>query len=365
VEPGRPPDGAVSSARAAHSVSDQPAGIELDRVTDWFATHIEGVTPPLRFTRIKGGHSNLTYEIDDAAGRRLVLRRPPLGHLLPTAHDMTREWRFISATHPTPVPVPPPLGFCEDTDVTGAPFYVMEFVEGHVLHDATVAEQFYDEAQRRVIGESFIDVLADLHDVDPDEVGLGDIARKEGYITRQLKRWYSQWNASKTRELPLVDELHDTLSARIPEQGPARIVHGDYRLGNCITAFDGPIAAVLDWEIATLGDPLADVGYVLSTWPEPGEGGPAHRMSPSIVPGFPTRSELLDRYAARSGRDVSTIDFYIAFSHWKSACIVEGVYARYLNGALDTTGVNVDAFKLSVEMSVQSASNALARITRS
>jgi aminoglycoside phosphotransferase (APT) family kinase protein len=342
-------------------VTEPPAGIEVDAVTKWIDANIGGITAPLVFTRIKGGHSNLTYEIVDASGRKLVLRRPPLGHLLPTAHDMSREWRFISATHPTGFPAPPPLGFCEDQDVTGAPFYVMAFVEGHVLHDASVAENFYTEEQRRVTGESFIDILADLHELDPDDVGLGDIARKEGYIARQLKRWYSQWNASKTRELPLVDELHDELQGQVPEQGPARIVHGDYRLGNCITAFDGPIAAVLDWEIATLGDPLADVGYVLHSWPEPGEAGPAHRMSPSIVPGYPKRSELLERYAVRSGRDVEAINFYVAFSHWKSACIVEGVYARYLQGALDTTGVNLDAFKLSVEMSVQNANNALHR----
>ena len=360
MEPGGNADRAVSTAGSADDVT--PAGIDVGNVTDWMAANIDGVTPPLQFIRIKGGHSNLTYEIHDDDGRKLVLRRPPLGHLLPTAHDMTREWRFISATHPTPVPVPPPLGFCEDPDVTGAPFYVMAFVEGHVLHDATVAEQCFTEAQRRVTGESFIDVLADLHEVDPDAAGVGDIARKEGYIARQLKRWYSQWNASKTRELPLVDEIHDTLAGRIPEQGPARIVHGDYRLGNCITSYDGPIAAVLDWEIATLGDPLADLGYVLHSWPEPGEAGPAHRMSPTIVPGYPSRDELLERYAVRSGRDVSQVGFYVAFSHWKSACIVEGVYERYLHGALDTTGVNVDTFKLSVEMAVQNAANALERL---
>jgi aminoglycoside phosphotransferase (APT) family kinase protein len=336
-----------------------PAGITVDAVTAWMQEHIDDVTPPLAFTRIKGGHSNLTYRIDDGSDRVLVLRRPPLGDLLPTAHDMTREWRFISALHPTPVPVPPPLAYCDDEEVTGASFYVMTFVEGHVLHDATVAEEHYDEASRRSTGESFIEVLAEMHKVDPDAAGVGDIARKEGYIARQLKRWYSQWNASKTRELPNVDEVHDALAAQIPEQGPARVVHGDYRLGNCITSFEGKIAAVLDWEIATLGDPLADVGYVLHSWPEPGEAGPAHRMSPTVVPGYPTRDELLERYAARSGRDVSGIDFYVAFSHWKSACIVEGVYARYLHGALDTTGVNVDAFKLSVEMSAQRAADLL------
>jgi len=340
-------------------VTEAPAGIDVAGVTAWFESNIDGVKPPLEFTRIKGGHSNLTYEVDDAAGTKYVLRRPPLGHLLPTAHDMSREWRFISAFHPTTVPVPPPLGYYAEDDVTGASFYVMGFVEGHVLHDPSIAEQFYTGEQRRSTGESFIDVLADMHAVDPDDVGVGDIARKEGYIARQLKRWYSQWNASKTRELPIIDELHDELSARAPEQGAARVVHGDYRLGNCITSFEGRIAAVLDWEIATLGDPLADVGYVLHSWPEPGEAGPAHRMSPTSTPGFPTRSELLDRYAVRSGRDVSGIDFYVAFSHWKSACIVEGVYARYLQGSLDTTGINLDAFKLSVEFAAQRAREAL------
>jgi aminoglycoside phosphotransferase (APT) family kinase protein len=343
-------------------VSEAPAGIDVEGVTRWFVENIDGVVPPLRFTRITGGHSNLTYEINDAADGHYVLRRPPLGDLLPTAHDMSREWRFISALYPTDVPVPPPLGYEPAKDVTGAPFYVMTFVDGHVLHDASVAEQHYDESQRRTTGESFIDVLADMHAVDPDDVGLDDIARKEGYIARQLKRWYSQWNASKTRELPEIDEVHDALAARIPEQGPARVAHGDYRLGNCITSppeEGGRIAAVLDWEIATLGDPLADVGYVLHSWPQPGEGGPSHRMSPTVVPGYPTRDELLDRYAKRSGRDVSQIDFYVAFCHWKSACIVEGVYARYLHGALDTTGVNVDAFKLSVEMAAHTAARAL------
>jgi aminoglycoside phosphotransferase (APT) family kinase protein len=341
------------------SVTDaSPAGIEVAPVTEWMSAQV-GAVGPLTFTRIKGGHSNLTFEVRDANGRGLVLRRPPLGELLPTAHDMTREWRFISAFHSTEVPVPPPLAYCDDKDVTGAPFYVMAFVEGHVLHSAEVSENEYDEAQRRSIGLSFIDVLADMHSHDPDDIGLGDIARKEGYVARQLKRWYSQWNASKTRELPAVDEVHAILSERAPEQGPARVVHGDYRLGNCISSFDGKIAAVLDWEIATLGDPLADVGYVLHQWSEPGEEGLAHRMSPTTVPGFVTRKELIERYEERSGRNLSNIDFYVAFSHWKTACIVEGVYARYLHGALDTTGVNVEAFKISVEMAAQRAANVL------
>ena len=335
-----------------------PAGISVEPVTQWMTENV-GAKGPLEFIRIKGGHSNLTYKINDAGGTSFVLRRPPLGELLPTAHDMSREWRFISAFHPTPVPVPPPLGYCDDKDVTGAPFYVMGFVDGHVMHDAATAEAAFDEAGRRSAGLSFIDVLADMHAEDPDDIGLTDIARKEGYIARQLKRWHSQWNGAKTRELPEVDRVHDELAKRAPEQGPARVVHGDYRLGNCITGFDAKIAAVLDWEIATLGDPLADVGYVLHSWPEPGDSDAAHRVSPTQVDGFPRRAELVERYAERSGRDLSQIDFYIAFAHWKSACIVEGVYARYLHGALDTSGVNVDAFKLSVEMSVKRAADLL------
>jgi aminoglycoside phosphotransferase (APT) family kinase protein len=320
-----------------------------------------GVRPPLRFVRLPGGHSNLTYRVTDAAGRSVVLRRPPLGDLLPTAHDMSREWRFITALHPTPVPVAEPLGFCADPDVTGKHFYVMAYVEGHVLHSTEIAEQVYGPAERRTAGESLIDVLAAMHAVDPDEAGIGDVARKEGYIARQLKRWYAQWNASRTRELEAVDEVHGELAATIPEQGPARIVHGDYRLGNCLTDSDGRIAAVLDWEIATLGDPLADLGYLLSQWNEPGETGPAHRMSPSTAPGFPPRSELLRRYARRSGRDLAGIGYYVAFAHWKSACIVEGVYARYLAGALDTTGIDLDAFRLSVDRSAAAARETLDR----
>jgi aminoglycoside phosphotransferase (APT) family kinase protein len=343
-------------------VSEEVAGVDVPNVTAWVAANVQGVRPPLRFERIKGGHSNLTYRVEDAAGRPFVLRRPPLGHLLPTAHDMSREFKLISALHPTPVPVAPPLGFCDDPAVNDAHFYVMEFVEGHVLHDTDAAERALDERRRRTAGEHFVDVLADMHAVDPDEVGLSELARKDGYIARQLKRWYGQWNQSKTRELDTVDEVHDALSSLIPEQGPARVVHGDYRLGNCLTTDEGRIAAVLDWEIATLGDPLADLGYVLSQWTEPGETGPAHRMSPSCAEGFPTRDELLERYTGRSGRDLSAIQYYVAFAHWKSACIVEGVYARYLGGALDTTGINLDAFKISVEMSVARAEEALARL---
>ncbi len=338
-------------------------GIRAEPVTAWFVEHVPGVRPPLRFDLFVGGHSNLTFKVTDAAGERFVLRRPPLHHVLPTAHDVGREHKIISGLGPTAVPVPPALGFCSDPETIGAPFYVMGFVPGHVLHDRDTAERALDEPRRRAAGESFIDVLAKLHAVDPDAVGLGDLGRKDGYIARQLKRWYGQWLQSKTRELPSVDRVHDLLQARIPDQGRASVVHGDYRLGNCLTSDEGRIEAVLDWEICTLGDPLADLGYVLATWPDPSDSRPATPKAPSLVPGFPSRREVLDLYTRRSGRDTSLVDFYVAFALWKSACIIEGVYARYLGGALGGTHrVEVDEFRIQVERMAALAEETLARV---
>jgi aminoglycoside phosphotransferase (APT) family kinase protein len=345
------------------SDSGEPiAGIRVGPVTAWFEEHIDGVRPPLAFELFAGGHSNLTFQVTDSAGNRFVLRRPPLHHVLPTAHDVGREHKIIFALGPTDVPVPPALGYCPDADVIGAPFYVMGFVSGHVLHDAEIAARALDEPTRHAAGESFVEVLAKLHAVDPDAVGLGDLGRKDGYIARQLKRWYGQFQQSKTRELPAVDRVHDALAARIPEQGRASVVHGDYRLGNCLTSDEGRIRAVLDWEICTLGDPLADLGYVMATWPEPSDPHPASPKAPSVVPGFPSRREVLELYTRLSGRDTSLIDFYVAFSYWKSACIVEGVYARYLGGALGGTHrVNVDEFRVQVERMAALADETLAR----
>jgi aminoglycoside phosphotransferase (APT) family kinase protein len=232
------------------------------------------------------------------------------------------------------------------------------------MHDAEIARRSLGEAERRSAGESFIDVLSDLHAVDVDAVSLGDLAKKEDYIARQLKRWYGQFQQSKTRELPAIDRVHDVLKAQIPQQGRASVVHGDYRLGNCITdPKRGKIVAVLDWEICTLGDPLADLGYVLATWTQstdPVSGAPG---APSLAPGFPSREEILERYANRSGRDLSKIDYYVAFSLWKSACIIEGVYARYLGGALGKTDVDLDQFKTRIDSFAQLAELAVERMT--
>ena len=324
------------------STSDEVRGVDVPKVTAWFTEHIPGVQPPLEFTLIAGGHSNLTFGVTDAAGSTYVLRRPPLGHVLATAHDMSREHRIISALGPTDVPVAPALGLCTDDSVNGAPFYVMAFVDGHVLRDAATATEVLDEAGRRAAGHSVVDVLASIHAVDVDAVGLGDLGKREGYSARQLKRWYSQFQASNEltkRPVPLVHEVHDRLAAAIPEQQGTTVVHGDYRLDNCMVGDDGRIVAVLDWEICTLGDPLADMGLLHVYWTEAGDATAALMGAPTTAPGFPTRAELIDRYADASGRDLSHLDFYVAFGYWKLACILEGVYSRYAGGAMgDASG---------------------------
>jgi len=299
---------------------------------------------------VAGGHSNLTYGVTDAAGHHYVLRRPPLGHVLPSAHDMGREHRIISALADTPVPVAPALGFTDDVSVNGAPFYVMGFVDGVVIRDRPTAEKVLAPAARPLLAGSIVDTMAAIHAVDLEAVGLADLGRHDSYIARQLKRWYGQWNSSKTRELPAVDQVHEALQARIPEQGPATIVHGDYRLDNCMVGPEGAVRAVFDWEICTLGDPLADVGLLQVYWTGPTDEPSAWPSPATTAPGFPDRAALLDRYAGASGRDLSDIDYYVAFAFWKLACILEGVYARYVGGALgDLDHAQFDHFRVQVE----------------
>ena len=336
-------------------------GIDAANVTAWFEANVPGATGPLAFDLIAGGHSNLTYGVTDANGSRYVLRRPPLGHVLATAHDMSREHKIISALGPTDVPVAPALGLCTDEAVNGAPFYVMDYVDGRVLRDATAAQAVTPEARRHA-SLSIADTLARIHAVDPDAVGLGDLGKKEGYIARQLKRWYGQFQQSQTRDLPKVDEVHAALAARIPDQGPATIVHGDYRLDNCMTDDEGNVIAVLDWEICTLGDPLADVGLLMVYWTEASDASPMLLTAPTTVEGFLSRKEVLDRYAEASGRDLSQIDFYIAFGYWKLACIVEGVYARYVGGAMGSDASGFEGFAVQVERCAEAAADAVARL---
>ena len=339
-------------------------GIAEDRVTAWLAGNIAGVTPPLSFELIAGGRSNLTYRVTDQRGTDYVLRRPPASHVLPTAHDMSREHRIIAALGPAGLPVPPALGFCGDESVNGRPFYVMGYVAGHILRDTEQTEKVLDEAGRRRASESLADTLADIHAVDVDAVGLGDLGRKEGYIARQLKRWYSQFQQSAEmvgQDLPIIDEVHSELAARIPPQGPAAIVHGDYRLDNTMLGDDGNVKAVLDWEICTLGDPLADIGLLMVYWSEPADAYAPLGAAPTTLAGFFSRAELQERYARRSGRDLSELPFYVAFGYWKLACILEGVYARYAGGAKGGDRTDHTAFGGQVTRLAEAARDALRR----
>jgi len=326
------------------SEAAQPAGIEVGAVEAWIAEHAPPLKPPFAWTRLRGGHSNLTYRIQDASGVQAVVRRPPLGKLLPKAHDMGREFKIISALSPIGVPVAPPLGFCEDPEVTGAPFYVMGYVEGEPLHIANDADRIPRE-NRIAVSYSFVDILAELHSFEPEAIGLGDLGRPDAYVARQLKRWYGSWNASRDAagiDLPVVDELHDYLVSHLPDQEPGKVVHGDYGLHNCLVLPEGRISCVLDWEISTLGDPLADLGYAMNSWTEPGEPMPPKANAVTDAPGFITRDGMLERYAEKSGRDVSQISYYRAFNFWKTTCIIQGVYARYQLGQKSTQGIDLE-----------------------
>jgi aminoglycoside phosphotransferase (APT) family kinase protein len=344
-------------------MSDVP-GIDVPAVTTWLEAHVADARGPFTWDVIAGGHSNLTFRVTGADGARFVLRRPPMGHVLASAHDMGREHRIIHALQGTQVPVAPSLGFCDDIEVNGAPFYVMGFVDGHVIRDRETAEDVLSYDGRRHASESIVDTMAAIHAVDLDAVGLSDLGRHEGYIARQLKRWYGQWNAQKTRELTSIDRVHDLLLARVPDQGPASIVHGDYRLDNCMVGDDGTVVAVLDWEICTLGDPMADLGLLMVYWTGPTDDASAWTGQATTAPGFMNRTELAERYAAVSGRDVSQIDYYVAFAFWKLACILEGVYARYLGGALGQRDpAELEPFKMQVDAAAANAELCLERMT--
>lgn len=339
------------------------AGIDSPKVTKWLEENVSGATGPFKFEFIAGGHSNLTFSVRDTKQNHYVLRRPPLSHGLASAHDMGREHRMISALQNSGVPVPRTRGLCNDLEINGAPFYVMDFVDGHIVRDIPIAESVLTQQTRTLASESLVDTLAKIHAVDVNKVGLQDFSRHEGYIARQLKRWYGQWNAQKTRELSVVDRVHDELTKRIPEQGPATIVHGDYRLDNCIVSSQGEIQAVLDWEICTLGDPLADLGLLTVYWTGPDDQASPWMSQYTTVKGFLNRNDLIARYAKATGRDVTNIEFYRAFAYWKLACIVEGVYARYLGGALgEKQASDLEPFKLQTEAAANSAEEALSRL---
>lgn len=319
-----------------------PEGVDLERLAPWFADHVEGATgAPLRAELIAGGRSNLTYVVEDDA-HAWVLRRPPLAHVVATAHDMRREFRVLDGLGPTDVPVPRVLAFGDDESLIGAPFYVMERVDGRILRTREEMATL-SPTDARACSEQLVDVLARLHSVDAEAVGLGDFGRPEGFLARNVARWGKQWQANKTRELPALEEVARRLEAALPVSGPPAIVHGDYRLDNTMLAPDDPgrIAAVLDWEMSTLGDPLTDVGLLLVYWGGGAQLAVLTAQGLGDIPGFLTRDEVVTRYAERSGRSIEHLDFYVAFAMYKLAIIVEGIHARYLMGK--TLGEGFDA----------------------
>jgi aminoglycoside phosphotransferase (APT) family kinase protein len=344
------------------TITSTPPGIpSAPRLADWIGETLGG--EPAELTDIQliaGGRSNLTYRLavslpakaPGGAGpggdRQLVLRRPPLGHVLPTAHDMSREFRVLSALVGTEVPVARPVAFCDDAGVVGAPFYLMEYVPGVVLRSRQDTAAL-SGPQNADLSERLADMLAAIHGVDVEATGLAGLGRGTGYLTRQLGRWQRQWELSKSREVPGYDELVARLAAALPPEGETTLVHGDFRLDNVlVTVAPRPrIAAVVDWEMATLGDPLADLGLTLVYWTDPGEEGwldpsqgspapgsgvqgPGLRTDGTTSPGFLTRAEFAAGYARRTGRDISRIGYYVAFGYFKLAVVLEGIHARYL-----------------------------------
>jgi len=311
-------------------------GVELGALRAYLDEQRPGmVSGPLRGIVIAGGRSNLTYVIGDGQ-REWVLRRPPLGHVLATAHDMSREFRVMSALHGTAVPVPPTVLLCQDQSILGAPFYVMDKVEGTVFRSPEQIRRL-SRAQAHQLSYTLIDVLADLHAVDYEAVGLGDFGRPDGYLARQVRRWRGQLDKSRSRDVPGFDDLHDKLAASVPPSQKAVILHGDFRLDNAIVDDDLRIAAVLDWEMSTLGDPLADLGLTLVY-------GETLSARAGITPanGFATNEELVARYAQRTGFDLSALDWHVAFGLYKLAVIAEGIHYRYVQGK--TVGEGFEMF---------------------
>jgi aminoglycoside phosphotransferase (APT) family kinase protein len=327
------------------SSREEIEGIRRAETESWIGANTDAVEPPFEWTRLTGGTSNLTYAIRDGRGRRAVVRRPPMGKLLPKAHDMEREHEILAALASTDVPVAKPFALCSDREVTGAPFYVMEFRQGEAIRDPAGRTREIPLAARAQVGPSNIDAIVALHRVDPKEVGLEELGRHEGYIARQLNRWFDSWQRSHEAaqiELPGIEESFAFLSERIPEQGPARICHGDYGLHNVLTGEAGEVVAITDWEICTLGDPLADITYFIRAWSDLTTGTRDAYLDARLAEGYDSRRALIDRYSERSGREINDLGFYLAFNAFKICCIVQGVYARFRSGVRGSQGMNLD-----------------------
>ena len=315
------------------------AALDLDALSVWLGDRGIDAAPDFASRVITGGRSNLTFLISGTSSGDLILRRPPLGSVLQSAHDVGREYRIMRALATSDVPVPGVIDLCEDTGVIGAPFYVTQFVSGRVY--ATHEEGGHMPSELRAqVCQDLVSVLGRIHAVDVDEVGLGLLGRRDDYLPRQLRRWHQQCHKSAVRAVPLIDDVHDALAARVPPQRDTGLVHGDYRFGNVLVNDDCDIAAVLDWELCTLGDPLADLGWLLATWHQRGED--ELYQSPSGHAGYFTRNEVAGAYVGATGRDVSAIGYYTTFALWRLACIYEGIYQRYRAGVMADDGADVE-----------------------
>jgi aminoglycoside phosphotransferase (APT) family kinase protein len=304
-------------------------GLDLDRLAGWLPTVLPEAGPDLRAELVAGGRSNLTYTLTDGI-RTWILRRPPLGHVLATAHDMGREYRVMSALRHTDVPVPRTVAFCADDNVLGAPFYLMERVIGTPYRRAAELAELGPDRTRR-IAQGVVDTLARLHAVEPAAVGLADFGRPDGFLARQVQRWRRQLAASRSRELPAADALHDALAADVPEPSPTGIVHGDYRLDNVLVDQADRPAAVIDWEMATLGDPLTDLALMVVYQRLGGLLGPLG-LDAAAAPGYPSEAQVRARYAAGSDRDMSRFGWYLGLASYKLAGILEGIHLRHSRG---------------------------------
>ncbi len=336
-----------------------PRGLEIEPATSWLAQNVTGLVPPVDFELIAAGGSNLTYTVRDAAGQRYALRRPPEGKRLATAHDVGREVRIMRALAGSAVPVPEIVASCEDEAVIGAPFFVMSFLDGAILRDQASAESL-DEAACRRATDSLVDAQVEMHRTDVDAIGLGNFAKREGYVERQLARWRKQAERSKTRELPLLAEIHDRLAAKVPPSSDdVSLVHGDYRFDNTVLGENQQIIGVLDWELSTLGDPVADFCWSLLYWADPGDEYFFLASPPTLHAAFPRRAEVAELYARRSGRDLSELSYFTTFGWWKMACIVEGVYARLQagsGGGMATEGLPAVAQRVDQMLDIASQS---------
>ena len=308
-----------------------PRGLPLGPLAAFLAREAPGLLDgPLTGRLVAGGKSNLTYVVGDGT-RTVIVRRPPLGHVLATAHDMVREHRVISALHDTPVPVPETYAVCPGDDVIGAPFYVMEHVRGTPYRFARQLQTLGPQ-RTRAIAEGMVDTLVALHAVDPRSVGLSDFGRPDGFLERQVRRWKQQLDASRSRDLPGIDELHDRLASSVPQSGSPAIVHGDFRLDNLLVDEHDEITAVLDWEMATLGDPLTDLALLEAYQSLPLMMDTNAVSDVSRAPGYPAAYELLDRYRTASGRDLGSMSFHLGLAYFKLAVILEGIHYRYTKG---------------------------------